>query len=617
MGVLMRTVLLATFFALTAAAQFTPGGGSGGGGTGCVPPSTGAILKGDGAGGCTTSGLAPSTVVTSAIEDTNVGGTITTNVLTLRWLSTLAAARMVNSGVFTGDATSTFPALTIGANAITLGKMATLAANSTICNNTGSVATPIACSVAQMQSLLGTNFTLVTPTIASFTNATHNHQAAAGGGTLAESALALTDITTNNASTSNHGFLLKLDNNSAHFMNGQGAWATPAGGGSGCTTSGSANGILIDNGAGGCTTSTVTIDPTAGLAGGISMPQGTLITPPTSSITIQAPTSVTAWGRTLQSTVGTTGILHETVSGTRQTETTSLIVNADITNSTIDLTAKVTGVLPNANTTAASANTASAIVARDGSGNFSAGTITAALTGNASTSTALASNPADCSSNLFANAIAANGDLTCAALTLAGAQFANQGTTTTVLHGNAAGNPSFGPIVAADITSATITGTQIASSVALAGSPTTTTQSADDNSTKIATTAYVDRMKSHALSFSIGDPTNSSALTTSSVSQTLTVPFACTISAYNLAFSPGDTGTITVKFWKVATGTAIPTISNVINTSGVGIASGTAIHSTTVSDFTTTAVAANDMIAMVVTAVATTKSITGVLQCDL
>ncbi len=46
-------------------------------------------------------------------------------------------------------------------------------------------------------------------------------------------------------------------------------------------------------------------------------------------------------------------------------------------------------------------------------------------------------------------------------------------------------------VVAADITSATITGTQIASSIALAGSPTTTTQSPGDNSTKIATTAYV------------------------------------------------------------------------------------------------------------------------------
>lgn len=39
-----------------------------------------------------------------------------------------------------------------------------------------------------------------------------------------------TDITTLNASTSAHGLLPKLDNNSAHFLNGQGAWATPAGG---------------------------------------------------------------------------------------------------------------------------------------------------------------------------------------------------------------------------------------------------------------------------------------------------------------------------------------------------------------------------------------------------
>ncbi len=50
---------------------------------------------------------------------------------------------------------------------------------------------------------------------------------------------------------------------------------------------------------------------------------------------------------------------------------------------TIDLaqSASHTGILPNANTTADSANTASAIVARDGSGNFTAGTVTATHTG--------------------------------------------------------------------------------------------------------------------------------------------------------------------------------------------------------------------------------------------
>jgi len=93
----------------------------------------------------------------------------------------------------------------------------------------------------------------------------------------------------------------------------------------------------------------------------------------------------------------------------------------------------------------------------------------------------------------------------------------------------------------------------------------------------------------------------------------MTVPFACTISAYNIAI---DAGTITIKFWKVATGTAIPTSGNSISTSGVSISSGTAIHSTTTSDFTTTSVAANDIMAMNVSTVSTAKFVTATLECD-
>jgi hypothetical protein len=52
-------------------------------------------------------------------------------------------------------------------------------------------------------------------------------------------------------------------------------------------------------------------------------------------------------------------------------------------------TISTVGKVSNSATTAASANTANAIVARDASGNFSAGTITAALTGNAATATKL------------------------------------------------------------------------------------------------------------------------------------------------------------------------------------------------------------------------------------
>jgi len=49
--------------------------------------------------------------------------------------------------------------------------------------------------------------------------------------------------------------------------------------------------------------------------------------------------------------------------------------------------------IPNSATTATSANTPSAIVARDGSGNFTAGTITATLAGNASTASTASACP--------------------------------------------------------------------------------------------------------------------------------------------------------------------------------------------------------------------------------
>lgn len=115
------------------------------------------------------------------------------------------------------------------------------------------------------------------------------------------------------------------------------------------------------------------------------------------------------------------------------------------------------------------------------------------------------------------------------------------------------------------------------------------------------------------ISFAIGDPAGTTLSAATTTTDYITVPFACTISAYNLLV---DSGTITVKFWKVATGTAIPTSGNSISTSGVSIASGTAIHSSTVSDFTTTTVAANDILAMNVTATSGPKFVNGVLQCD-
>lgn len=69
--------------------------------------------------------------------------------------------------------------------------------------------------------------------------------------------------------------------------------------------------------------------------------------------------------------------------------------------------------ITNASTTASASAGNNTIVLRDGSGNFAAGTITAALTGNASTATALAANPAACGAGDFVTDIAADGTLTC------------------------------------------------------------------------------------------------------------------------------------------------------------------------------------------------------------
>lgn len=43
-----------------------------------------------------------------------------------------------------------------------------------------------------------------------------------------DATLPFSDITTNDASTSSHGFLKKLDNDPTHFMDGQGNWSAPS-----------------------------------------------------------------------------------------------------------------------------------------------------------------------------------------------------------------------------------------------------------------------------------------------------------------------------------------------------------------------------------------------------
>jgi hypothetical protein len=166
------------------------------------------------------------------------------------------------------------------------------------------------------------------------------------------------------------------------------------------------------------------------------------------------------------------------------------IVDADINASaaisdtklaTISTASKVA----NSATTATSANTNSAIVARDSSGNFSAGTITAALSGNASTATTLATarTIAGQSFNGSANISIAPTDLTGVTATAAEIN---------ILSGT---NVSATELNYVDgVTSAIQTQLDTKAplnSPALTGTPTAPTAALATNTTQVATTAFV------------------------------------------------------------------------------------------------------------------------------
>jgi hypothetical protein len=121
--------------------------------------------------------------------------------------------------------------------------------------------------------------------------------------------------------------------------------------------------------------------------------------------------------------------IHELVDAASVTE----IVNADISASAAIADTKLAqiatpGKVANSATTATNTSTANAIVARDGSGNFSAGTITANLSGNASTATTAAS----CSGNAATATTAASCSGNAATATTAASCSGNAATATTL-----------------------------------------------------------------------------------------------------------------------------------------------------------------------------------------
>ena len=91
-----------------------------------------------------------------------------------------------------------------------------------------------------------------------------------------------------------------------------------------------------------------------------------------------------------------------------------------------------------------------------------------------------------------------------------------------------------------------------------------------------------------------------SGITTGKIKGYFTVDYSGAITGYTLSKLDGTS--LTIKFWKKADGTALPTVADSINTSGLTL-SGDHVRSSTVSDFTTTTVTAGDVFAVQITAV--------------
>ena len=118
-------------------------------------------------------------------------------------------------------------------------------------------------------------------------------------------------------------------------------------------------------------------------------------------------------------------------------------------------------------------------------------------------------------------------------------------------------------------------------------------------------------VKTRQFGTTFGD-TGGSALASGSVVY-FTVGYACTIAAWNISV---DAGTATIDVWKIATGTAIPTVTNTITASALpAISTGTSIHSTTLSGWTTS-VTANDIFGIQMKTVATAKFLEFDIQCN-
>jgi hypothetical protein len=82
-------------------------------------------------------------------------------------------------------------------------------------------------SATPLNQTVGANYQVLVADSAQTTGL--NWATVSGTAPATDATVTFTDITTNDSSTSKHGFLKKLDNTATHYMDGTGAWSTPGG----------------------------------------------------------------------------------------------------------------------------------------------------------------------------------------------------------------------------------------------------------------------------------------------------------------------------------------------------------------------------------------------------
>lgn len=215
------------------------------------------------------------------------------------------------------------------------------------------------------------------------------------------------------------------------------------------------------------------------------------------------------------------------------------IVNADINASAAIADTKLgtistAGKVSNSATTATNTNTASAIVARDSSGNFSAGTVTAALSGNASTASTLQT----------ARTIGLSGDVSGSASFDGSANVTITATVADDSHAHVISN--------VDGLQTALNAKAPLASPALTGTPTAPTAAAGTNTTQVATTAFVSTAVANVvdaapgaldtlneLAAALGDDPNFATTVTASIGTKL--PLAGGQMTGNITFSGSQT----------------------------------------------------------------------------